>query len=93
MTKDLSIGQPESSNKKPEKYKFKVKETVYETDKQEITGREICEIADLKPPESYKLDMKTKGNIYKEVKLDEPIDLSEPGIEKFTYIKRDQYEG
>ncbi len=74
-------------------YKFKVRENVYETEKQYITGHEVCEIAGLIPPEKYKLDLKMHGNQYREVKLDDPINLEEPGIEKFTYITRDQHEG
>lgn len=74
-------------------YKFKVRENIFETDKKEITGREICEAAGLIPAENFKLDMKLKGNQYRECKLDTIIDLSDPGIEKFTYITRDQTEG
>mgnify|MGYP003416567803 FL=1 len=74
-------------------YKFKVRENVFETDKKEITGREICEAAGLVPAENFKLDMKLRGNQYREIKLDTIVDLTEPGIEKFTYITRDQTEG
>lgn len=75
------------------KFKYKVLNTVYEVDKQYITGREVLEIAGLTPPEMYKLDLKTQGNRYRNIKLEDVVDLSEPGIEKFTYIRRDQTEG
>ena len=34
-----------------------------------------------------------KGNRYRNVGLDDQVDLGEPGIEMFTYIKKDQTEG
>lgn len=74
-------------------YKFMVRNKVFETDNQHITGREVLETAGLIPPEAYKLDLKMKGNHYREIGLEEVVDLSDPGIEKFTYISRDQSEG
>ena len=74
-------------------YKFMVRNKVFETDNQHITGREVLETAGLIPPEAYKLDLKMKGNHYREIGLEEVVDLSDPGIENFTYISRDQSEG
>lgn len=79
-------------DKKPD-YKFMVRNKVFETDNQYITGRKVLETAGLIPPEAYKLDLKMKGNHYREISLEEVVDLSNPGIEKFTYISRDQSEG
>lgn len=83
------------NTKKPDapKYKYKVRNQVFETPNRFITGREVLESAGLTPPSNYKLDLKVKGNVYREVQLDEMVDLAEPGIEKFTYISRDQTEG
>ena len=85
----------EELNKKPHgpKYKYMVRNHVYESEKRFITGREVLETAQLTPPDKYKLDLKMKGNVYREIGLDESVDLAEPGIEKFTYISRDQSEG
>lgn len=74
-------------------YKFKVRNHVYESPRRFISGREVLEIAGLTPPNAYKLDLKMHGNQYREVGLDERVDLGDPGIEKFTYISRDQSEG
>lgn len=81
--------------KKPHKkgYKYMVRNRVFETENQFITGREVLEAAGLTPVTRYKLDLKMKGNRYREVGLDEKVDLSDPGIEKFTYISRTQSEG
>lgn len=75
------------------KYKFMVRNKVFETESQFITGKEVLETAGLIPPSAYKLDLKMKGNHYREIGLEELVDLGNPGIEKFTYISRDQSEG
>lgn len=82
-------------SKKPHevKYKFMVRNQLFETQNRYVTGREVLETAGLRPPSAYKLDLKMKGNRYREIQLDETVDLSDPGIEKFTYISRDQSEG
>lgn len=74
-------------------YKYMVRNQPFETTSQFITGREVLESAGLLPVTQYKLDLKMKGNRYREVGLDEQVDLSDPGIEKFTYISRTQSEG
>lgn len=83
----------EKAKPQAKKYKFKVRNEVFETEDQFITGREVLETAGLIPPNAYKLDLKTKGNRYQEIGLEDTVDLSNPGIEKFTYISRDQSEG
>lgn len=75
------------------KFKFMVRNKVFETEKRYITGKEVLEMAGLIPPSAYKLDLKMRGNSYREIGLDEVVDLGDPGIEKFTYISRDQSEG
>lgn len=84
------------AGKKPpkgKKYKFKVKNKVYEVSVEAMTGREICEMAGLIPPEMFRLDMKLKGNVWKKIELDEIVDFTIPGIEKFEYVSLDQTEG
>ena len=81
--------------KKPHEkgYKFMVRNRQFETANRFITGREVLETAGLLPVTQYKLDLKEKGNRYREIGLDEKVDLSNTGIEKFTYISRTQSEG
>ena len=78
---------------KGKKYKFKVKNKTYEVSAETMTGRQICILAGLNPPESYRLDMKMKGNVWKQIKLDDVVDFTEPGIERFDYVSLDQTEG
>lgn len=78
---------------KGKKYKFKVKNQVYTVSVDHMTGREICEIADLIPPENYILDMKLHGGTMRKIGPNDVVSFLEPGIEKFTYVSRDQTEG
>lgn len=76
-----------------ETYRIKVKKRIYETSEKFVTGRKICEMAGLLPPEKYQLDMVLANGEYQPIGLDTEIDLSVPGLEKFDYISRDQTEG
>jgi hypothetical protein len=57
------------------------------------TGREVLTIAGLIPPENYTLRVKVSGERPRPVDLDEEVDLTAPGVEKFKALPRDQIEG
>jgi hypothetical protein len=59
----------------------------------QVTGREILSRAGLNPPENYTLRLKAPGEQPRKVELDERIDLSRPGVERFKALPRDQTEG
>ena len=65
-----------------EHYRFKLNGEVFEAEKV-ITGREILEIADLKPVEDYELLLKIDQEEFEPIQLGERVDLSTPGIEAF----------
>ncbi len=66
----------------PEKFKFKIENTVYKWNQQFITGQEVRSVG---PgiPENMDLFLKVKGNTGRLISNDERVDLSEKGIEKF----------
>jgi hypothetical protein len=74
-------------------YKVKINGELFVILSRTITGREILEIAGLVPPEKYTLRVKISGERPRKVGLDDEIDLTEPGIEKFKALPRDQTEG
>lgn len=78
---------------KGKKYKFMVKSKVYTVDVESMTGREICELAELNPPENYILRLIMHGGATQEVALDAVVSFLTPGIERFLYVSRDQMEG
>ena len=57
------------------------------------TGREILTEAGFCPPGDYTLRMKIHGGRPKKIALDDPVDLTARGIEKFKVLPRDQTEG
>ena len=56
------------------------------------TREQILEKANLTPPESWTLRLKVKGG-YRLIGVGEHVDLTEPGIERFKALPRDQTEG
>jgi|WetSurMetagenome_2_1015567.scaffolds.fasta_scaffold00300_4 hypothetical protein len=65
-----------------EKFKFKIENTMYEWDKQFITGREVRDIG---PgiPDNMDLYLKVAGKPGRLIGHDESVDLGAPGVEKF----------
>lgn len=58
-----------------------------------LTGREILTEAGFVPPKDYTLRMKTHGGRPQKIALDEKVDLTARGVEKFKVLPRDQTEG
>lgn len=74
-------------------YRFKVGNTVCKSREPHITGSQILEKASLTPPENYQLNQKFRHGAMEVIALNQVVDLSKPGLERFTYIKRDPQEG
>ncbi|MGE5417086.1 MAG: multiubiquitin domain-containing protein [Acidobacteriota bacterium] len=74
-------------------YKFKVGSKTCESEFAVINGREILTKANLLPPEMYQLNQHLRGGNVVPVELDQQVDLSEHGIERFSYLRKDSTEG
>lgn len=74
-------------------YRIRVDKAKYETTNPEPTGREILEMAKKVPVEQWMLNKKVHGAGFEPVALDEKVDLTAPGIERFTTLPKDQTEG
>jgi len=74
-------------------YKIKVNGKEFSVTTDQLTGREILELASLTPAENYTLRLKISGERPRKVRLDEEVDLTKPGVEKFKALPRDQTEG
>lgn len=57
------------------------------------TGRELLQEAKKVPVESFAIYIKQPGGQPKRVQLDEKVDLTEPGVERFVTLPLDQTEG
>lgn len=72
-------------------YRFRVDREFFKTRKLELTGREILVIAG-KEPEKWLLNQRIKGNVVS-IRLDDIVDLTAPGLERFMTLPNDQTEG
>lgn len=64
-------------------YSFILNGHKYDSPKEIIKGKEILEIAELEPVESYELLLRVSKNEFEPIQLDEEVDLSKPGKERF----------
>jgi len=95
-TEIIDLEEFSKDNRKPPKhkrYRIKVDRDKYVVNKESMTGREILELAGKIPPSQYQLRQKFRGGSVKKIGLDEVVDFTEPGVEKFITIPLDQTEG
>lgn len=58
-----------------------------------MTGRQLLELAGKEPPDRYMISQKFHGGRVKEIGLDERVDFTAPGVERFMTLPKDQTEG
>ena len=78
---------------KAKKYIIRVDKTKFTVEVTGMTGREILTLAGRTPVEQYKLTQKMHGGAAKTIGLDDKVDFTEPGVERFMTLKLDQTEG
>lgn len=78
---------------KARRYRIRVDDSHYTTDKPKMTGREILFLAGKNPPESFILTQKLRGGRLVTIGLDDVVDFTTPGIERFTTLPREVQEG
>ena len=82
-----------SENKgKHQEWKFQVDKEKFEVGEPSITGRKILELAGKSPVNQFLLILSGHGQP-REIPLDEEVDLSAPGIERFRTLQRECREG
>ena len=78
---------------KGKRYRIRVDRDFFVVNESEMTGRQILVLAGKNPPERFRLDQKLRGGQTKKVELDEIVDFTTPGIERFMTLPLDQTEG
>jgi Multiubiquitin len=73
-------------------YRIRIDKEQFIVDVPTMTGRQLLELAKKIPVEHWMLNAKIKGQI-KPVGLDEVVDLTAPGLERFMTLPKDQTEG
>ena len=74
-------------------YRIRVNRKVIVIHDAKPTGKEILVAAEFTPPEKHTLRMKIRGGRPEKIALDQQVDLTAPGIEKFKVLPRDQTDG
>jgi hypothetical protein len=74
-------------------YRIQVDKDHFVVEAQALTGREILELSGHTPAERFMLLQKLRGGETEKVELDQSVDLTHPGVERFLTIPLDQQEG
>lgn len=75
------------------RYRIKVDKEPHISPVSFMTGRQILELAGKCEPEKWKLRQKFGSGELKKIGLDEKVDFTTPGVEKFLTLPCDQTEG
>ncbi|MDB4875598.1 MAG: hypothetical protein JWM41_2044 [Gemmatimonadetes bacterium] len=78
---------------KATRYRIRVDRSVYIVNGPNITGREVLEVSNHVPVEHWRLDERFRGGATKKVELNEVVDLTTAGLERFMTLPLDQTEG
>ncbi len=94
MSDDNRSPRPDSGKPdKPQEYKVQIDKQVFEVADPKPTARALLVLAGKMPPESFALYKKGKGGQPERIPLDDEVDLTDPGIERFVTLPLDQTEG
>jgi hypothetical protein len=74
-------------------YRFRVDKQVITVDKLHATGREILILAGKNPADRFLLFQIISGERKEKIELDEKVDFTKQGVEKFRTYPLDQTEG
>lgn len=77
---------------KGKKYRIRIDKEKYVVENATLTGREILKLAG-KTPETHILYLHSRGGQSRVIGADEMVDLTTPGVERFTTMKRENTEG
>jgi len=78
---------------KAKRYIIRIDREKYAVNVPEMTGRQILELAKKLPPENWLLNQKLKGGRVVAVGLNDVVDFTAPGVERFITLPKDQTEG
>lgn len=84
------------SNRRPPKakrYRIRIDKERYVVEEPSMTGRELLILAGKNPPERYAISQKFHGGHTQPIALDEAVDFTAPGVERFMTLPLDQTEG
>jgi hypothetical protein len=86
-------GKKNVSPPKAKKYVIRIDKVKYKVEVPSMTGRQLLLLAGKTPPEKYSISQKLHGGHVKPIGLDESVDFTQPGVERFMTLPLDQTEG
>ena len=75
------------------RYQIRIDNTKYVVEVPTMTGRDLLILAGKQPPEHFMLNLKLRGGQVVTIGLDDEVDLTAPGTERFMTLPIDQTEG
>lgn len=75
------------------RYQIRIDSERYIINYKDPTGRELLVLANKNPPEGYRIDQKLHGGATRKIELDEKVDLTQHGVERFNTLPLDATEG
>lgn len=78
---------------KAKSYNIRIDKQKYTIKAQSITGRELLTLAGMSPVTSYMISQKMHGGEAREIGLDEKVDLTAAGAERFMTLKLNHTDG
>ncbi len=92
----LDVEEYGKANKKPPKarrYRIRIDKKQYVVEQQIMTGRELLILSGNQPVEQFSIKQKLHGGAAKIINLDDSVDFSTKGVERFMTLPLDQTEG
>lgn len=74
-------------------YRIRIDGQKYVVNVPSMTGRQLLELAGKTPPEKFMIVEKVRGEKPRRIGLDEDVDFTKPGVEKFLTQPLGQTEG
>jgi hypothetical protein len=92
---DIEEFSKQNSGKRPKakKYRIRVDKVHIVVDTASLLGRKILELAGKTPPDRWMLTQVFRHGEFRPIGLDDSVDVTAPGVERFTTLPKDQTEG
>lgn len=74
-------------------YKIRINKTKYDWPSPTIKGKDILDLANKKPYEKFAVYERIKAQKPLRIQLDQDVDLTGPGVERFETLPLEQTEG
>jgi hypothetical protein len=84
------------ANRKPpraKRYRIRIDKQHYVVEVPSMTGRELLLLAGKNPPDRWTISQKFHGGRTQPIGLDDVVDFTAPGVERFMTLPLDQNEG